>query len=337
MEIYEHIECRTGSDVAIAAEKRLFEAVQSGDVALVERELADRGRDAVEFTGHCFAHAITQGMSDVAIVLGRAGCCLNVTDEPAVRNELANGSAGMRGLLGFLERYRYCRAQRTYYLPIVQSDASVEPVCALLGQGVGLTDHDKTELLSLAVRQDNVALARVLVEGGAKLLDDIHDAAPSDLRLKHAAGARGRHDAGQALGESADMLEGRNPWIEQLSPRSSMPMIEFVLDQIGARACPIRGDWFKLYFRDPQFGQKLALIAPHGCAELCDDTQSLLVELSRGGHAGAVAAVLAWGDLDADAIDAALEEARRAGHVEIAAMLLQARKEHAFQMDFLEF
>jgi len=332
-----HIERTTGSDAAIAAERRLCAAVQSGDAAFVERELADMGREVVEFTGRCFAYAITQGMADVAVVLGRAGCCLNVTDEPVVRDELANGSAGMRGLLGFLERYRYCRAQRTYYLPIVQSDVSVGPMRALLGEGVGLTDHDKTELLSLAVRQDNVSLAHVLVEGGAKLLDDIHDAAPSDLRQKHAESARNCRGTGQTLGKSADASEGRNPWIEQLSPRSSMPMIEFVLEQIGATACPIRGDWFKLYFRDPQFGQKLALIAPHGCAELCDDVQSLLVELSRGGHAGAVAAVLTWGDLGADAIDAALEEARGEGHVEIVAMLLQARNEHASQVDFLEF
>ena len=307
--------CKTSP---VEAEKRLAAAVLSGDEDAVRREF-DAVGDSVEFTGRCFAAAITQGLVRTALLLARAGFHLNVMDEPAVAAELATGEGGMRGLSGFMGRYSYCRARRTYYLPVVQGPESAGPVSALLSEGVGLTERDKTEMLSLSVRQGNVALARVLVEGGARLRDDIHDAAPSDLRGKASVSTAG------------------DPWAEQLSPRSSMQMIAFVLEQMDGRACPVRADWFKLYFRDPQFSEKLALIAVRSCRELCEDARSLLVELSRGGQVRAVESVLAWGGFDADVLDPAIEAARSAGHVEIAAALLRAKQASPRSLEFLDF
>ena len=292
----------------VAAEARLATAVETGDESLVTREFAAIGRDSLEFTGRCFALAITSGMCNAAVLFGEAGFHLNVMDEPAVQAELAVGDAGTRGLVGFLQRYRTCRAQRTYYLPVVQAAESVGPVRELLAVGRGLNERDCSELLSLAVRQDNVKLARVLVEGGAQLACDIHDAAPDGLAAK--------------MGLAAP----NDPWAEQLSPRSSLETIAFVLEQMEGRPCPIRADWFKLYFRDAQFGEKLALIAPHGSAATCEDASALLAELARGGHVRAVHTVLAWDGLDPAATQPALDIARAAGHVEIAAALLQASR-----------
>ena len=292
----------------VTAEARLATAVETGDESLVTREFAAIGRDSLEFTGHCFALAITSGMCNAAVLFGEAGFHLNVMDEPAVQAELAAGNAGTRGLIGFLQRYRACRAQRTYYLPVVQAAESACPVRALLAAGAGLGERDCSELLSLAVRQDNVKFARVLVEGGAQLASDIHDAAPDGLAAK------------MGLAAPSD------PWAEQLSPRSSLETIAFVLEQMEGRPCPIRADWFKLYFRDAQFSEKLALIAPHGSAATCEDASALLAELARGGHVRAVRAVLAWDGLDPAATQPALDIARAAGHVEIAAALLQASR-----------
>ena len=303
----------------VAAEARLAAAVESGDEALVARELAAIGRDALEFTGRCFALAITRGMCDTAVLFGRAGFHLNVMDEPAVQAELAAGQAGTRGLVNFLQRYRACRAQRTYYLPVVQAPESTEPVRALLDASCGLGARDCSELLSLAMRQDNAGLARVLVDGGAQLAGDIHDAAPDGLADK------------MGLAAPAD------PWAEQLSPRSSLETIAFVLEQMEGRPCPIRADWFKLYFRDPLFGEKLALIAPHGSAATCEDASALLAELTRGGHVRAVRAVLAWDGLDPAATEPALKIARAAGHVEITAALLQASRPTAPALEPLAF
>jgi hypothetical protein len=103
-------------------------------------------------------------------------------------------------------------------------------------------------------------------------------------------------------------------------------MTSFIIQQMGDDPCPIRADWFKLYFRDPQFSEKLALIAAHGSAATCDCASALLAELARGGHTQAVRAVLAWDGLDATACEEALGIARERGHVEMAAALLQARQ-----------
>lgn len=304
---------------AIDAEKRLATAVLTGNEELIERELDIIGTDALEFTGRCYAAAITAGLVATTVLFGARSFHLNVMDEPAVHAELASGASGMRGLVGFLERYRYCRAQRTYYLPVVQASASVEPIRALLDAGVGLTDRDKSELLSLSVRQDNVALARTLVDGGARLYEDIRDAAPSDLH------------------GMTSIAYTENPWIDQLSPRSSLAMISFILEQVADNPCPIRADWFKLYFRDPQFGDKLALIAPLGSWELCEEPRALLFELARGGHAKAVAAVLGWGRFEECDLDAALDAARDAGYIEIAAEILRAKQTSATPLGFLSF
>ena len=303
-------------------EKRLAAAVILGDENLVERELAAIGPSNIEFTGRCYAAAITGGLVRATVLFGRAGFHLNVMDEPAVIAELATSAGGMRGLVGFMERYRYCRAQRTYYLPVVQSAASVAPIRALLEEGVGLSERDKSELLSLAVRQDNVELARALVDGGAQLYGDIHDAAPRDLQ------------------GMTSIAPTENPWADQLSPRCSQAMIAFILEQLGESPCPVRADWFKLYFRDPQFGAKLALIAPHSTRERCEAPGQLLEVLAREGYARSAAAVLDWGGFAAETLDPALEAARNAGHVEIAADILKAKQAAATPLaplDFLEF
>ena len=303
----------------IEAEKQLFAAVETGDTALVGRTLEGLGRDALEFTGRCFAHAIMAGDTETALLLGRAGCCLNVADEPTVKALLDSGAAGMRGLAGFLQKYRYCHAQRTYYLPIVDSVASIEPVRALLAQGQGFTEHDQAELLSLAIRQDNVEMARTLADDGAHLIDDIHDAVPDDLLGK--AGVRNEH----------------SPWIEQVSPRSSLEMIGFLLDRANGAPCPIRASWFKLYFRDPQFTRKLALIAPRSNAALCENAPALLEALERDGHARAADAVLAWDGLDEAALSPALAAAQSAGHIDIAAAILDRIHASAPRVEPLAF
>ena len=303
----------------LEAEQRLAAALLDGDEDLAIDELAAIGRENLEFTGRCYALAITRGMVRATLAFGHADFHLNVMDEPAVKGELAASGGATRGLVGFMQRYRSSKAQRTYYLPIVQEPAAIDPVRALLEEGVGLTERDCSELLSLAVRQDNVALARVLVEGGSRLAVDIHDAAPSDLAGKMSMEASG------------------DPWADQLSPRSSLAMISFVIEQMGDDPCPIRADWFKLYFRDPQFADKLALIAPHSSADSCECAGALLAELARGGHVQAVRSVLGWEGLEADACDEALAIAREHGHVEIAAALLQARHASTSAVEPLSF
>ena len=301
------------------AEQRLATALLNGDEERAIDELAAIGRENLEFTGRCYTLAITSGMVQAALAFGRADFHLNVMDEPAVKEELAASGGATRGLVGFMQRYRSCKAQRTYYLPIVQEPAAIEPIRALLSEGVGLTERDCSELLSLAVRQDNVALARVLVEGGARLAVDIHDAAPSDLAGK------------------MSMEAPADPWADQLSPRSSLGMISFVIEQMGNEPCPIRADWFKLYFRDPQFAEKLALIVPHSSAATCECADALLAELARGGHTQAVRAVLGWEGFQGDACSKALAIARECGHVEIAAALLQAQHVSASSIEPLSF
>lgn len=303
----------------IQAEQRLAQALKSGNESLVAEELAAIGRDSIEFTGRCYTLAITGGLVETTLLFGRAGFHLNVMDEPAVQAELERSGNVTRGLVDFMQRYRSCKAQRTYYLPIVQAPASIEPIRALLREGVGLTQRDCSELLSLAVRQDNTDLARVLVEGGARLASDIHDAAPDDL-------------AGKMALSTPD-----NPWLDQLSPRSSMQTIAFVLEQLGNTPCPIRADWFKLYFRDPQFSAKLALIAPHSSADACENASALLAELARGGHVEAVRAVLSWNGIEPDQLDEALPIAQEAGHVEITAALLRAKQANASAIEPLAF
>ena len=303
----------------LEAEQRLAAPLLDGDEGRAIAELGAIGRENLEFTGRCYALAITGGMVRASLAFGRAGFHLNVMDEPAVKAELAAAGGATRGLVDFMQRYRSCKAQRTYYLPIVQDPAAVKPIRALLGEGVGLTERDCSELLSLAVRQDNVALARVLVEGGARLAVDIHEAAPSDLAGK------------------MSMEAPANPWADQLSPRSSLSMISFIIEQMAGDPCPIRADWFKLYFRDPQFSEKLALIAPHGDVATCECADALLTELARGGHTQAVRAVLGWKGFEADACEGALAVARDCGHVEIAAALLQALHSNAPALEPLSF
>lgn len=303
----------------ILAEARLAEAVESADEPRIARELAEIGRDNIEFTGRCFALAIVNGLVGTSLLFGREGFHLNVMDEPAVQQELAESSAGMRGLMSFMQRYRHCKAQRTYYLQVVQEPLSLAPIRALLQEGVGLTTRDCSELLSLAVRQDNTELARVLVEGGAQLAEDIRIAVPDDL------------------GENVSSAASEGPWAELLSPRGSLGTIAFVLEQLGDEPCLIRADWFKLYFRDPQFSAKLALIAPHSRAERCEDPSALLAELARGGHVKAVRDVLNWEGLERGCADEALAIAREKGHVEIASAIMQARRTATPAIQPLEF
>ena len=150
------------------AEETLAAAILTGDEVRVREVFAALCRDDIEFTGRCYAAAITMGMVETSLMFGRARFCLDVTQEPAVRAALESGAGGMRGLRSFLEAHRYCKARRTYYLPVVQADASLAPIGALLREGVGLNEADKTELLSLAIRFDKVELARLLALHGAK-------------------------------------------------------------------------------------------------------------------------------------------------------------------------
>ena len=167
-------------DTAIEAEKELSALVEAGDERAVIDWLESPGAALVEFTGRCFGAAVSSGMADASLLMGKLGFHLAVTDDKAAKRAIEQ-SKSMRGLLGFLEDYRYCKAQRSYYLPVVESDASQGPIEQLLAHGL-LSANDKAELLSLALRSDKPKLARALAAGGARLSDGMRDDVPEDLR-----------------------------------------------------------------------------------------------------------------------------------------------------------
>lgn len=305
----------------VEAEQALFAAVETGDLERARALTSGAAREQLAFTGRCYAHAICNGMTEFALLFAQSGFCLNVTSEPAVKDLLASGADRVRGLRGFLETYRYCRAQRTYYLPVVQSAASTEVVRALLAANVGLTAADASELLSLSIRMGNVELARALAEGGAHLPGGVYDTIPDDLR--------GKSEIAQTHSSS--------PWVEAVSPQHGLPMLTFLLEHCDPASCPIRRDWFKLYFRDPEFADRLALIVDKAAPALCEDFDALLVTLAPTNHTSALHTLMQWPQAHKANLEAALAAAREARRVDTVTLLLNAQHAQAPALTALDF
>ncbi len=307
------------ADNAIQAEKKLAALIAAGDEGAVLAWLAGDDLPAIEFSGRCLSLAITSGMVRAACRMGEHGFHLCVTDDAAAQRAIDQASS-MRGLLGFLERYRYCKAQRSYYLPVVQSDSSIEPVSALLAAGL-LSDADKHELLSLSLRMDKPRMARALADGGAKLVANIRDEVPAEL--------------GGSLPLKAPSDE--ELWAEFATPQRSLETLELIFEHTGAQPCAIHHGWWGSYGRQDAFAAKLALIACHSSAAHCDCTARLLETLAADGEQAGLAAVLGWQDLQASWLDAALAAAQDAGKPQAAAAIMRAMQSTDDTLDLLDF
>lgn len=289
-------------------ERALAAALEAGEEARAVELIGRMGRDGLEFSCRCYALAIAGGLVEASLACACAGFRLAVTDEPAVAARIAR-SDGMRGLAGFMEDYGYCKAQRTYYAPVVDSRASAEPVRALLAVGL-LPARDASELLTLALRQGRVDLARVLVEGGAQLPDTMRGSIPAELKGKRAVCRADESDR----------------WRAFATPLVTLGVLELVLEHVGDEPCPMRRAWFAAYGRTAGFARKLALIAQHASAESCEDAGAALSAMAAAGELDGVRAMLSWEDLGLGAVDQAYEAARAAGSVEAAALLLERKR-----------
>ena len=307
------------ADNAIQAEKKLAALIAAGDEDAVLAWLAGDDLQAIEFTGRCLSLAITSGMVRAACRMGEHGFHLCATDDAAAQRAIEQASS-MRGLLDFLERYRYCKAQRSYYLPVVQSGSSIEPVRALLAAGL-LSEADMRELLSLSLRMDNPRMARVLADGGAKLVGDIRDEVPAELGGFLPLKAR----------------EEEELWVEFATPQRSLETLELIFEHTGALPCAIHHGWWGSYGRQDAFAAKLALIACHSSAAHCDYTARLLETLAAEGEQAGLAVVLGWEALQTSWLDAALAAAQDAGKAQAAAAIMRAMKSADDTLDLLDF
>ena len=307
------------NDQAIAAEKDLAATIEAGDERAVLAWLEGPLAAQLEFTGRCYSLAITGGMAEAAVLMGRSGFHLAVTDDEAAKRSIEAASS-MRGLLDFMGTYRYCKAQRSYYLPVVSSTESTAPIGALLAQGL-LSEHDKSELLSLSIRMDNAALARVLVAGGAQLIDDIRQDIPQELR--------------EANDVSMDNT-GKH-WAEMVTPQRSLKMLELIFEQTGNAKVHIHKGWWGSYSRQEGFAARMGAIAKHSSGELCEDTPALLTLLAAAGDASALSEVVVWEGMQTSWLDAALDAARDAKQVEAANVIMRARNAAAGSLDLLDF
>ena len=309
---------------AVQAEKGLARLLAARDESSVLAWLEEGRAADIEFTGRCLSLAITQGMADAAVALGRLGFHLAVTDDAAAQRAIEQASS-MRGLLSFLEDYRYCKAQRSYYLAVVESDDSVCPVERMLAEGL-LSAADRAELLSLALRSDKPELARVLADGGAKLSDGTLDEVPADLRLN-----------------VTDSTASENElWARLATPQRSCDTLSLIFEHTAGCPCSIHRSWWGSYARQEGFAAKLSAIACHSDASHCDCTQKLLVALASAGHAAleGLSAVLAWGELDPAWLDEALVAAQEASNTQGAALIMRAAQEaggDTDELDLLEF
>ena len=306
----------------IEAEKELAALLQAGDEAAALQWLEGPQAAQVEFTGRCLNLAITNGMTKAALRMGELGFHLAVTDDAAAKRAIQEASS-MRGLLSFLGDYRYCKAQRSYYLPVVESEESLEPVRKLMQAGL-LSTHDTSELLSLSLRMDNPALARVLVEGGAQLQDDIRQNIPTELREAN----------------NISMENTGKHWAEMVTPQRSLETLELIFEQTGQEPVRIHKGWWGSYRRQEGFAAKLSAIAAHSNANVCDDTELLLATLAEAGEAGGLRTVCSWEGLEDAWLEAALDAARNAGNTEAAAVIMRARNKSAATagtLDLLEF
>lgn len=293
-----------GDIAAVAFEKALAVAVETEDEEHIAHVLRGIDRTALEFTGRCYASAMRRGLTRTTVLFAENGFHLNVADEPAAKRLLGDGG-NPHALFGFFDRYAYCRPQKEYWLAVVDSGKSLEPVRALLERGVGLTDEDKANMLALAIQYDKVPLARLLAAFGVSPAQVAGDALPASLA---AAGC------------------GRNPWVEAASPHHEAAMLRFLLEQVEGDVFPIRRYWFALHFRERHFAERLALIALRSSSDLCEDPASTVRVLAAAGQIAALSRVLSWESVRACDLSGALDAARESGNAEAAALVLEAMR-----------
>ncbi len=305
-------QARSASAEAIAAEQELAALLGQGGqeavIAWIEAGCAAK----VEFTGRCLSLAICSGMAQASCRLAQAGFRLCVTDDAAAQEAIA-AADGMRGLLGFLERYRYCKAQRSYYLPVVQSPQSAAPLKAMLEDGL-LGKRDAAELLSLALRMSNAVLARTLADAGAHLADGADGDIPADL-----AGAPNSGSPASCAKDEPEL------WGSFATPQRDLATLQLVLEHTVGTPCRICRSWWGSYQRQEGFIRKLAAIACASDAAHCDCTRELLLALAAAGEQKALEAVLGWEGLEPAWLDEALAAAQGAGKTQAAAAIMRAR------------
>ena len=323
---------------AIENEKKLFAAIEQGETEALQAFETIGGREGLEFSCRCYSAAISKGMVALSLAFAKAGFVLSVADEPFMKASLAAASAKpaaagsittkpadakpaaakpacARGLKTFMEQYRYCKAKRTYYLPIALCTFSAKPLEALM-QAKLLPEHDASEILTLALRHGNINLARTLVAQGATLPNSIRGSIPENLKGKSAIYD---NDSG-------------NRWRSFVSPCYTLEVIELALEHAGSSPCSVLASWMLSYKREPNFAQKLATIVLRSNASHCENAPDVLCVLAEAGQTAAVEYMTSWSTIDANNLAHAYEAAQQAGQVETAALLIRARKAHTSKL-----
>ena len=333
---------------AIENEKKLFAAIEQGETEALQAFETIGGREGLEFSCRCYSAAISKGMVALSLAFAKAGFVLSVADEPFMKASLAAASAKpaaakpaktqpaaagsittkpadakpadakpacARGLKTFMEQYRYCKAKRTYYLPIALCTFSAKPLEALM-QAKLLPEHDASEILTLALRHGNINLARTLVAQGATLPNSIRGSIPENLKGKSAIYD---NDSG-------------NRWRSFVSPCYTLEVIELALEHAGSSPCSVLASWMLSYKREPNFAQKLATIVLRSNASHCENAPDVLCVLAEAGQTVAVEYMTSWSTIDANNLAHAYEAAQQAGQVETAALLIRARKAHTSKL-----
>ena len=333
---------------AIENEKKLFAAIEQGETEALQAFETIGAREGLEFSCRCYSAAISKGMVALSLAFAKAGFVLSVADEPFMKASLAAASAKpaaakpaktqpaaagsittkpadakpaaakpacARGLKTFMEQYRYCKAKRTYYLPIALCTFSAKPLEALM-QAKLLPEHDASEILTLALRHGNINLARTLVAQGATLPNSIRGSIPENLKGKSAIYD---NDSG-------------NRWRSFVSPCYTLEVIELALEHAGSSPCSVLASWMLSYKREPNFAQKLATIVLRSNASHCENAPDVLCVLAEAGQTVAVEYMTSWSTIDANNLAHAYEAAQQAGQVETAALLIRARKAHTSKL-----
>ena len=323
---------------AIENEKKLFAAIEQGETEALQAFETIGGREGLEFSCRCYSAAISKGMVALSLAFAKAGFVLSVADEPFMKASLAAASAKpaaagsittkpadakpaaakpacARGLKTFMEQYRYCKAKRTYYLPIALCTFSAKPLEALM-QAKLLPEHDASEILTLALRHGNINLARTLVAQGATLPNSIRESIPENLKGKSAIYD---NDSG-------------NRWRSFVSPCYTLEVIELALEHVGSSPCSVLASWMLSYKREPNFAQKLATIVLRSNASHCENAPDVLCVLAEAGQTAAVEYMASWSTIDANNLAHAYEAAQKAGQVETAALLIRARKAYTSKL-----
>lgn len=291
---------------AIENEKALFSALEQGENQALEAFEHIGGRSGLDFSCRCYSAAIERGMVALSLAFARAGLNLSVSEEPI--RDAHPKSEDSRGLKSFMEQYRYCKAKRTYYLPIVLSEKSTEPIAALLSEKL-LKEADASELLTLALRHGNIALARVLADGGATLPDSIRGSVPENLKGK----------------SEIFSTDTGNRWRTFVSPQYTLEVIELALEHAGNEPCNVVASWLTSYRRQSSFASKLAAIVVHSDGTHCEAAPEVLTILAASGKSAAVAHMASWNTIGSEDLACACKAAQDAGYIETASILIGKR------------